>query len=150
MTLLNLRVESFRFPIADSLDEVGEVVSVSCGSGARLFLAAQKRPIGTVVGDFDISLRPEEENANRIGITFVQPDVGFRIGDPMSDFKGKKLLLSREFKRTDLSVGSLLVVIKHIMSAHGLDFGRKPYTQSPAGYIELVHSLIPDVSTSIG
>jgi hypothetical protein len=89
MTFLNLRIKSFGFTVANSLDEIGEVVSVSFGSWTRLFLATQKRPIGTVVGDFDISLRPEEENANRIGISFVQPDIAFRVGNPMPDFKGE-------------------------------------------------------------
>src|SRR5262245_60066696 len=143
MTLLNLRIERLRLAIANSLDEVGEVVSLSFGGGTCLFLAAEKGPIGTVVGDLDISLRPEKENANGVGVALVHANVAFRVSDPVADFKGKQLLLFRIFERANLCVGSLLVIIKHVMSAHGLNFRRESNAQPPAGYIKLVNALIP-------
>src|SRR5215831_18167563 len=102
MTLLNLRVESLWLAIADSLNEVGEVVSLSLRGWTWLFLAAEESPIRTIVGDLDISLRSEKENANGVGIALIQTNAAFRVGDPVPDFKGKQLLLFWIFELANL------------------------------------------------
>src|SRR5260370_33375060 len=85
------------------------------------------------------------------GYIGARADLRFVIGDPVADFELQHLappIGGIETERGIQGVRRLLIVLKHEMSACGGDRRREPNTQSSTSNIDLVDSLVADLTVS--
>ena len=75
----------------------------------------------------------------------------FEVGHPVAHFEDQQLLAAFlvEFERCREDVGRFLVVVEHVVAAHGADLVRVGDAEAPAGDVHLMHALVADVAAAV-
>src|SRR5581483_12463494 len=139
------------FPAAHRFQKVCKVVALARCARPRLLLAAQKALVASAV-EYQVSFRAVEDVADRVRIFLAfSPDSRFMIRYPVPDLEDQHALASAfgKFEGRDHRVRRLLVVIKHIMPAHGRYTSWVFHAKSPASQIHLVDALVADVAVAV-
>ena len=135
---------------ADGADEVSEmaraVVLASFRAWAFLAVAAEVGFVG-VAGEGHVAFRAPENVADVVVRRFAE--TAFVVSDPVTDFEDQHHVAAGEFHGGDERVGRGLVVIEHVMAAHGLHAGGHIDVQAPAGDIHLVDALVADIAVAV-
>src|SRR6185437_12970808 len=129
------------------------VVADRLSRGSGLLLFPEKALVAPMIfiPNCDVPLRTVENGAHCVRRLPAPAHAGFVISHPMANFEYQNFFGASfvELAAHVENVRRFLVIVKHHVAANGADLLRILHAQTPAGDIELMNTLVPEVAIAV-